>query len=44
MNEYSWIQDGQHMITVRNRANGFAKQYRCWSEDVIHKVLDSEIS
>ena len=44
MSSYSWIQDGQHMITVRNRANGFAKQYRCWNEDVIKEVLSQQKS
>lgn len=39
MGNYSWITNGQHMITVRNRETGFAKQHRCWNEDVIFNVL-----
>jgi len=41
---YSWIKPKQHIITVRNRETGFAKQYKCWNEKVIHKVLDEQKS
>lgn len=39
MSIYDWIVDGQHMITIRNRDGGFAKQHRCWNIDLIKKVL-----
>ena len=39
MCSYKWIKEGQHIITVRNRDTGFAKQHRCWNTDVIEKVL-----
>jgi len=34
-----WLKKGQHIITVRDRATGFAHQHRYWNEDVIKKVL-----
>lgn len=39
MSIYRWLKNGQHMITIRNRETGFAKQNRYWNEDVISKVL-----
>lgn len=40
---YSWIRERQHTITVRNRATGFAKQYKCWNQNVIDKVIAEQI-
>lgn len=39
MSNYKWLSNGQHMITVRDRKNNAAKQYRYWGEKVISKVL-----
>ena len=36
---YSWIQPKEHIITVRNRDTGFAKQNRVWNTEVIENVL-----
>ena len=36
---YSWLKPKKHTITVRDRATGFAHQYRYWNEKVIEKVL-----
>lgn len=42
MSIYDWITDGQHMITIRNRDSGFAKQHRCWNVDLINKILSQQ--
>ena len=42
MSIYSWLSDREHMITVRNRETGLAKQYRYWNTSVIEKVLASQ--
>ena len=39
---YDWIRPKQHIITVRNRTTGYARQYRCWSKKVIEKVLANQ--
>ena len=39
---YSWIKPNQHIITIRNRDTGWAKQYRVWNEKVIDKVLSEQ--
>ena len=39
MCSYKWLSNGQHMITVRNRETGYAKQYRYWNEEIISKLL-----
>lgn len=39
---YDWIKDGQHMITIRDRKTGFAKQKRVWNKKVIDLVLDGQ--
>lgn len=44
MSDYSFLTDGQHIITVRDRDTGFAKQYRYWGEDIISKVLARQTS
>lgn len=36
---YNWLTPGQHMITIRNRETGYAKQCRYWNEETISKVL-----
>lgn len=36
---YSWIKPKEHMITVRNRVTGYAKQHRVWNTSVIENVL-----
>ena len=36
---YEWIKPRQHIITVRNRDTGFAKQKRVWNQKVIDQVL-----
>lgn len=42
MQTYSFLTPKEHIITVRNRANGMAKQYRYWNNDVISKVLKNQ--
>lgn len=42
MINYDWIRPKQHIITVRNRDTGWAKQHKVWSSAVIRKVLDSQ--
>lgn len=39
MSIYSWLSDGQHMVTIRNRDTGLAKQCRYWNDSVIDNVL-----
>lgn len=41
---YEWIRPKQHIITVRNRDTGWAKQYKCWSDAVIRRVLSEQKS
>lgn len=39
---YEFVTEKEHIITVRNRDTMFAKQYRCWDESVIEKVLNNQ--
>jgi len=39
---YDWIRPKQHIITVRNRETGWAKQHQVWSSAVIKNVLDNQ--
>jgi len=39
MSNYSFLVPNEHIITVRDRDTGFAKQHRYWNEAVIKKVL-----
>lgn len=39
MNNYSWLTKRQHMITVRDRNGGYAKQYRYWNDEILEKVI-----
>ena len=41
---YNWLQPKQHTITVRDRATGFAKQYKYWNDNVIKKVIAEQNS
>ena len=41
---YEWIRPSQHIITIRDRDNGFARQVRCWTDKVIDKVLREQSS
>lgn len=36
---YDWIRPRQHIITVRNRDTGYARQHKVWSEVVIANIL-----
>lgn len=36
---YSWLQNGKHTITVRDRGDGFPHQHKYWNDKVISKVL-----
>ena len=42
MQTYSFLTPKEHIITVRNRANGMAKQYRYWNNGVISKVIKNQ--
>ena len=42
MKTYSFLVPKEHIITVRDRVTGFAKQHRYWNESVIKKVLDNQ--
>ena len=39
---YSWLTPNEHLITVRNRDTGMAKQYRYWNNSVITKLLKNQ--
>lgn len=39
MSDYSFLTDGEHLITIRDRNTGFAKQHRYWGEKIITKIL-----
>lgn len=39
---YDWIRPKQHIITVRNRETGYARQHKVWSRAVIEKVLNEQ--
>lgn len=39
MSNYSFLVPNEHIITVRDRDTGFAKQHRYWNDAVIKKVL-----
>ena len=36
---YSWLTESEHIITVRDRATGFAHQHRYWNDAVVRKVI-----
>lgn len=36
---YDWITPSEHMITIRNRDTGWARQKRVWNDKVIQQVL-----
>lgn len=42
MSVYSWLVPNEHIITIRDRATGFAKQVRYWNNNVISKVLKNQ--
>ena len=42
MSIYSFLTPNEHIITVRDRATGYAKQYRYWNNNVIKKVLKTQ--
>lgn len=39
---YSFLTEGQHMITVRNRDTGKARRVRYWNDDTIRQVLANQ--
>ena len=39
---YEFLKANEHIITVRDRATGFAKQHRYWNNNVISKILKSQ--
>ena len=39
---YDWIKPSEHMITVRNRETGWARQKRVWNTKVIEQVLSEQ--
>jgi len=39
---YDWLKKGEHIITVRDRGEGFPHQHRYWNEKVIEKVLANQ--
>jgi hypothetical protein len=41
---YNWLTDREHMITIRNRDTGFARQVRYWNQKIINKVLNEQKS
>lgn len=42
MTIYSFLTPNEHIITVRDRATGMAKQYRYWNNNVILKLLKNQ--
>lgn len=42
MKDYSFLTPNEHIITIRDRNTGFAKQHRYWNDAVIKKVLDNQ--
>ena len=36
---YEWLTPKEHMITLRDRSTGFARQFRYWNNDIINRVL-----
>ena len=41
---YDWIKPNQHIITIRNRDTGWARQKKVWNQKVIEKVLSEQKS
>ena len=39
---YSWIKEKEHIITIRDRATGWARQKRVWNHKVIEQVLEQQ--
>ena len=39
---YEWIKPNQHIITIRDRNTGWAKQRKVWNHKVIKQVLDGQ--
>lgn len=39
---YDWIRNRQHVITVRNRDTGWAKQHKVWNHSIISNVLSNQ--
>lgn len=42
MSNYSFLTPNEHIITVRDRNTGFARQHRYWNNAVIKKVLKEQ--
>lgn len=42
MSIYSFLTPKEHIITVRDRNTGFAKQHRYWNDTVIKKILKEQ--
>lgn len=42
MSSYSFLTPREHIITVRDRDTGFARQHRYWNDAVIKKVLKEQ--
>lgn len=40
---YEFLTPNEHIITVRNRKTGFAKQHRYWNNNVISKILKNQL-
>lgn len=40
--DWNWIKNGQHILTIRNRETGWAKQKRVWNEKVLQQALSSQ--
>ena len=36
---YEWIKDNEHILTIRDRSTGWARQKRLWNHKVIEQVL-----
>lgn len=43
MSVYSWLTPNEHIITIRDRVTGFARQVRYWNNNVIFKVLKNQL-
>lgn len=39
---YSWIKPKEHMITIRDRSTGFARQKRVWNQKIIDMVISEQ--
>lgn len=42
MLNYSFLRPSEHIITVRDRVTGFARQHRYWNDTVIRKLLKEQ--